>query len=248
MTPLAQMIVNDGLLPRHKRLFEGEPPDMSDLHCFDVSDVYDLAYNLSKDVERIANVPLTSFLPAQRTWIEHAKAGTRFAFLLDESAPGRVTMSQYVYGGSDDYLGVFCEEEAFDLACGETADGRRWSSKPENWSSHFLVPAFLILINSPKVIGRRQHMPHRGLEKKLAAAHGVGKYPLHAWSEIKLQVFKPVEIDDGEPHEAHLTGRRALHFCRAHIRVRLGQLEFVSAHWRGDAAIGIKQTRYLVIQ
>ena len=104
----------------------------------------------------------------------------------------------------------------------------------------------MILINSPHIIGRRQHMPHAGLERQLTRGLAGGKFPLHAWTEIKLQVAKPVEIDDGEPHEAHLTGRRALHFVRKHIRIRLGQLEYVSAHWRGDPSIGIKRSRYTV--
>lgn len=87
-------------------------------------------------------------------------------------------------------------------------------------------------------------MPHRKVERELTKAFGLGKFPLRAWTELRLTVAKPAEIDDGESHEAHLTGRRALHFCRKHIRIRNGKLEYVSAHWRGDPALGIKQTRY----
>lgn len=88
-------------------------------------------------------------------------------------------------------------------------------------------------------------MPHRGLERALIANQKlVGKFPLHAWTEIKLHVTPPKEAE-GE-HEAHLTGERALHFCRAHLRIRLGRLEVVKAHWRGNPAIGIKQSRYTV--
>jgi hypothetical protein len=108
------------------------------------------------------------------------------------------------------------------------------------------VPLMLILINSPKIIGRQTFMPNRALEREATKEFGPGKFPLHAWTEIRLQVAKPIEIDDGEPHEAHLTGQRALHFVRAHIRIRLGQLEYVSAHWRGDPALGMKQSRYNV--
>lgn len=105
--------------------------------------------------------------------------------------------------------------------------------------------ALLVLINTPKIIGRRQHMPHRGLERALLKSKApVGKYPLHAWSEILLKV-RPPEVDEND-HEAHLTGRKALHFCRAHLRIRLGRLEYVRSHWRGDPALGIKQSRYRV--
>jgi hypothetical protein len=108
--------------------------------------------------------------------------------------------------------------------------------------------SLLALINSPRIIGRQQHMPSRVLEQKLTRGFGVGKFPLHAWTEIKLEVAKPIEIDDGEPHEAHLTGRRALHFVRKHLRLWNGELIYVTSHWRGDPALGIKQSRYRVVR
>jgi hypothetical protein len=39
---------------------------------------------------------------------------------------------------------------------------------------------------------------------------------------------------------------RALHFVRAHLRLRLGRVELVRPHWRGDAQLGIKRPAYLV--
>ena len=103
----------------------------------------------------------------------------------------------------------------------------------------------LALINTPRVIGRKQHMPHAGLQKKMAAARGmVGKFPLRGWTELTLAVSPPAV--DGQEHEVRLTGGKALHFCRAHLRIRLGQVELVKPHWRGDPALGIKQTRYRV--
>ena len=105
----------------------------------------------------------------------------------------------------------------------------------------------LAIINSPKIIGRRQHMPHRGLERALIAKQkAIGKFPLHAWTEIQLKVTPPKDMSSDAPAEDHLTGQKALHFCRAHLRVRMGRLEVVRAHWRGDAALGIKRSRYKV--
>ncbi|GLK86659.1 hypothetical protein GCM10017653_47290 [Ancylobacter defluvii] len=110
-----------------------------------------------------------------------------------------------------------------------------------------LLTAFLAFINTPRIIGRRQHMPHRSLERKLVAQRAVvGKFPLHAWTEIKLHVTPPEDLSDELSHEAHLTGERALHFCRAHLRIRLGKLEVVRGHWRGDAALGIRRSRYVL--
>jgi hypothetical protein len=106
--------------------------------------------------------------------------------------------------------------------------------------------AALAIINTPRIVGRRQHMPHAGLQRELARKYGmVGKFPLQAWTEIKLEVTPPI-IEEGV-YETHLTGQRALHFCRAFLRIRLGRLEMVKSHWRGDPAIGIRQSRYTVI-
>jgi hypothetical protein len=106
--------------------------------------------------------------------------------------------------------------------------------------------AAVALINTPRVIGRQQHMPHAGLQRALARSKGmVGKFPLRAWTEIKLEVRPPVHAEGF--HEARLSGTRALHFCRAHLRVRRGQIEYVTHHWRGDASIGIKRSRYAMV-
>lgn len=110
-----------------------------------------------------------------------------------------------------------------------------------------IVYAALALINSPRVIGRRQHMPHRGLEKQLLASKvWAGTFPLQAWTEIILHCTPPKDMGSDDVSEAHLTGHRCLHFCRAHLRFRNGCLEFVRSHWRGDPALGMKQSRYVV--
>jgi hypothetical protein len=109
----------------------------------------------------------------------------------------------------------------------------------------FLHYALLALINTPRVIGQRMHYPHQRLEReKLARLKLVGKFPLRAWTEIILKVAPP-DDRSGEPsQEGHLTGERCLHFCRTYLRVRLGMLEYVDAHWRGNPALGMKQSRY----
>src|SRR5262249_29716721 len=106
----------------------------------------------------------------------------------------------------------------------------------------------LAIINTPHIIGRTTHLPHTGLQKHLARAFKMpGKYPLQPWHEVKLHVVVPSEFGGGEV-EGHLTGERALHLCRSYLRIRLGQLELVHSHWRGNPALGIKQTRYRVIE
>ena len=109
------------------------------------------------------------------------------------------------------------------------------------------VYSLLACINTPKVIGRRQRMPNAKLERRLMKQAGItGKYPLRAWTEIILEVGPPREDKNGIV-EGRLTGTRALHFVRRFYRIRNGQLEYVSPHWRGDAAVGIKRSRYKMV-
>lgn len=262
MTPLAHQIVLDSTLPLAKRRhgpLEKELRLLEGVHFFDVSAVREVAEELSDSIgesytkqEPIAP-ELLAFLPAQRVWLETTHpACDRVGILLEDQ--GELAEVQIVWRQKDGT--VILLKESFYIPMKENGEFSTVYAEKllqgknkdkgfilEAWKD--LIYAYLALINTPRVIGRRQHMPHAGLQRKLAAARGmVGKFPLHAWSEIVLEVTPPV-VDEGE-HIAGLTGGKALHFCRAHLRIRLGKLELVSAHWRGDPALGIKQSRYRV--
>lgn len=235
MTPLAHAIAKQIVLPLKKRkpvvLYGSRDPInhsdvVYDIHCFETTEVLDLACDLVDSGKLLDVISDRFFLPAPRTWIEHRREDKRRAGWLLTEAKGQPL------------LRLIAERDS-DFIVDEGALGEHHMQG--------LVLAMLAIINTPKIVGRQQFWPHRGLERDLIR-NSHGKYPLHAWHVLKLRVSKPPEIDDGEPHEAHLTGRRALHFCRSHLRVRLGQIEFVTSHWRGDAALGIKQTRYDVVR
>lgn len=109
----------------------------------------------------------------------------------------------------------------------------------------FVAYGFLSLINSPRIISQRNHFPYGRAEREaLKKMPLVGKFPLRAWTEILLRVALP-EDRSGEPsQEQHLTGEKCLHYCRTYLRIRHGMLEYVEGHWRGNPALGIKQSRY----
>jgi hypothetical protein len=122
----------------------------------------------------------------------------------------------------------------------------RQFDRPTGAIQDFVDYATLALINSPRVIGQRGHYPHgrteRDLLKKLKL---VGKFPLRAWTEIMLEVTPfPRDARREGSKEMHLTGEKCLHYCRTYLRVRLGQLEYIEGHWRGNPALGMKQSRY----
>lgn len=254
MTPLAQKLVSELTLPVKSRSFKDTAailPLLPDAHCFELSAVSRVAKDLTKKLIT-TGVPASrlAFLPSPLTWIEWQEESGRVGYLLHDTNNGKAEVYATTGRGSV-CLGAMGLLETVAEA-GQDPDAPFLWFDPRfdgvvTKGSMLLLYSALALINTPRVVGRRQHMPHAGLQRKLARARGtVGKYPLHAWSEIELDIAPP-RLDRsavGEPHETRLTGAKALHFCRCHLRIRLGHLELVSAHWRGDPALGIKQTRY----
>lgn len=267
MTPLAQAIANDACLPIAKRRFGNLANEIGlfdDLHFFECSAVAETALVLSERLVEDAhpNTERLRFLPAPRTWIEWRNDAVnggdpgRVGLLLEQNvdcaliskvvtAPdGRwrilKSMCRLPLRGSDhDLNSVF-------LA---SAPPQGWSRS--KWDVSVDVACqeavgMLAMINTPRVIGRKQHQPHAGLQRKLAAAHAIpGKYPHMAWTEIRLEVRPPRDASDEGTHETRLTGAKAKHFVRCHLRIRLGMLELVTAHHRGNEALGIKRSRYV---
>lgn len=255
MTPMAQMIMRLSMDPRAR---SGAPRMVKqfyngDIHCFEVTEVAELAGELFSADKIMLAAEQLCFLPAPKTWIEYRCAfdtppARRVGYLIEEAQDQTAIVTYAMLCADGD---IRCQEQSFRLplinhpAVGCVCPELGSTIFDKQVISHhgFEVVAFLAMINTPKVIGRRQHMPHAGLQRAIARSHGMaGKFPLRAWTEIKLEVGLP--RSDGELHEARLSGHKALHFCRAHLRVRRGRVEFVTAHWRGDPALGIKRSRY----
>jgi hypothetical protein len=263
MTPLALRIVRNLGLPKNKRSFfddVGLLPLMSDLHCFELSPVFGIAKELAGEVCDAGMLHVSQqFLPAPRTWLEFkTEAGPRIGIHLEQSGDNvsmRIayelhTEHQGFTVWSPDYVATLYLKDKENAFQPTASSSFRLDERDRSHISSccYVVYGALALINTPRIIGRRQHMPHRGLERELIRNQKmVGKFPLHAWTEILLEVRPPVEMCSDPSVEAHLTGRRALHFCRAHLRIRLGALEIVSSSWRGDPALGIRQSRYAVV-
>lgn len=265
MTPLARELANQLIQPIKKRS-KFWRDNISQLRCaldnahfFEATKAIPIFQQFADRLESMNEsefdrlIARLGFLPAPKTWIEmqRPEIGEKMAYLLEESEDKKSAKVSLFFQSAYTEIGSLSLESGDYILKGglhmlPLQIGERLTP---GWNRYFIsyLHSVLPVINSPRVIGRRQHMPHYGLERELVKKFGPGKFPLRAWTEIKLEVSKPPEIDDGEPHEAHLTGRRALHFCRKHIRIRLGKLEYVSAHWRGDPALGIKQSRYAVV-
>lgn len=105
--------------------------------------------------------------------------------------------------------------------------------------------AALAIINSPKIVDRSTRPPSSGLQKRLARRFGA-PFQLLPWHEIFLDI-RPPTTGEERGEGGRLTGPKALHFCRSFLRIRLGKLERVRAHWRGDPALGLSQASYRVM-
>ena len=270
MTPLAHFITKQLTLPLKRRRFKDDGSlliNMGDIHCFECTDIIGAARDLLEESKKQSPdqfkvkisemISQTSFLPAPKTWIEYQEENLRLGFLLIANKENKFATVLHAFGGDnkggDKVAASMRGSIRMPLVDGEGENDVCRFDMPDmeeiqlvHWVMELTV--ILAFINTPRIIGRRQHMPHCGLERHLLAQRGViGKFPLNAWTEIKLDITGPKDVSDKASVEAHYTGERALHFCRSHLRIRLGHLEIVRAHWRGDASLGIRQSRYKMV-
>lgn len=245
MTPLAHKVARELTLPLKRRTFDdsaGVLRRFDDVHCFEVTEAVPLIVEMAQSMLDFGGGITSSFLPAAKVWIEwKSPAGRRLAVLLEQSSAG-FSCTNVEEDGFRSWRGFDLSSDVKPLLATDTGLVLR---RIQSTAHSYWIAAALALINSPRIVGRRQHMPHRGLERRLTQSLGLqGKFPLRAWTEILLRVAPALDASSDTPAEAHLTGAKALHFCRAHLRVRLGKLEVVRGHWRGDASLGIKRSRY----
>lgn len=261
MTPLAHSLASQLLAPQ-KNTFWGTHNDtlrhfLSNAHFFDVSATAPLLRETTEIVKKMPEqdademIGRCAFLPAPMTWIEWKNPlvdGGRIALLAVEKGDWAHVVHIWEHGsGNTGRISLrdstWQTEEVFTPVPPKlSAQVGRDLFRQLLMHLHF----WLLLINSPQIIDRAQHKAHAGMQKKLRHSLGQKAFQLKGWTEIKLRVAKPSDIDDGEPHTSYITGKRALHFCRKHIRVRHGKLEYVRSHWRGTPESGIVRSRYKV--
>jgi hypothetical protein len=187
---------------------------------------------LVKDLETFRRL---IFHPAPKIWIEWC--GGPWADFFDANRVAMSAQDDYdldLWIGRDD--GIYRYPDSFmkDLRKKCLSDKHADQITPDDrWLGEFLqcTSTVLAIINSPKIVEQRAHAPHKGLVRQLRASKYPEITPTEPWHEIKLRITKPEYIDDGEPHADVITGRRALHFCRRHLRVcHSGVLTYVTSH------------------
>lgn len=259
MTPLARKIALQLTLPVSARCDHDDEArvieKMDDVHCFDCTNINYICYEFAEKLLRQeVYIEEAAFLPAPKTWIElrcsTVDESDREAFLLIEDKSGNKCDVFSIISIDDWYASHYVGQ--LRLYC--PISNVRGSVVPISWEGRsgddydrlepFFVYALLSLINAERGVSRRVHAPHKTLQKRLLAQRKViGRFPLHAWTEIVLPVGERPS-PEGAVGASGLTGERCLHFVRKFRRTRLGRTEYVRAHWRGDGSLGIKRSRY----
>jgi hypothetical protein len=104
--------------------------------------------------------------------------------------------------------------------------------KPSVW-------AVMALINSPKII-RKVAVDVSRINKRREA---LGRYTFHPHHEVRLNVDKHIIKTVAGSGDG---SSKCLHFVRTHLRFvpTQGNYTLVHPHWRGDPALGIRDTHY----
>lgn len=276
MTPIAQKLLKqqsdksiglDHLMKRDMQV-------LTTMRCFDCTAVSEMAHDLAHDMlEKERLTSQLAFLPAPATWIEYIKEGggtgtgpaMRIAYLLQETQGGTftsVSLASFVtkhFAENENItqqmapfinkviIGPMGELQLRDQASFDGIEMSKWTEQPApDAEQAAIIYALLAIINTPHFVGRREHQPHTGLQRQLRQELGQKDLTLLPWTEILLQIrdHRAGASAQGDT----LTGQKAFHFVRSFLRVRLGKLELVKAHSRGNPDIGIRQTSYRVVQ
>ena len=192
--------------------------------------IADALWQVSGDV-----LAATFFLPSPETWLEWRVGPDRLGYLLRASTEAEVEIYVLATDGVEHVMTMPRRKLGWYNVAPEYEN-----QAAGIWNA---VAVFLAIINTPRLVGRRYHNPHRGLEREIRRA-GNSTLQLRPWSEIRLEITPKAATGEGPER---LCGRKCLHFCRSHIRVQNGRLVVVRSHWRGDAALGVVQATYRVV-
>jgi hypothetical protein len=265
MTPMAHAIAKDAALPIVKRRFGDGAQQVGlfkGLHFFECSGVMQEARHLGCKFQKQkkAAYEKLAFLPFARTWIEfltpESDRSKRCAYLLEHDGEDRfqVRMVYWDLDGEIEHtapiasLPLYNSPDVGSYNLLNSGLKRQADNQTRQLVDATVLTIYgvLALINSPRITMREQHAPHAGLARALRDVGGIpGRFPLEGWDTITLLV-QPPQIDNGPPHETHLTGERARHWVRHYTKISYGQVVYVREHERGHRRNGIKRTRYSV--
>jgi hypothetical protein len=230
-------------LPQTRQLVEGA-------RCLRVhNDVIELAGGIVHEPEKLAAAAPYIFLPAVDTWMEWEDEVGNIGLFFGGKGES-VTMGRGFFAvqkhqdptDQGDMLIFNYDLESYQInhLPHPTMDmSDRLIHAQATSQLKPIIFAVLALINSPKII-RTREIDITRLNKKRAS---LGRYTFHPHHEVRLNVDKrSITTVKGEGDGAS----KCLHFVRTHLRFvpTQGGYTLVHPHWRGDPALGIRDTHY----
>lgn len=258
MTPLAHKIIRDSFSGPGASEFIDRAKLMSEFrrefHPFEVTQVLPLMRSFASTMMADALPSIEwSFLPAERTWIEWEADGVRLGAMMIRDGGSATVVMACDKPLCSEPLGILPLRDDLERFA---ADPARTIELHKDWcGTHgdrttvyvvFALYAALLIINSPKVIGRTLERPHRGLVRQVSRrAVYQPFFPLQAYTEIQLRA-ETIDETAAADVTSTLTGRLCEHWVRAHQQRYRGIWQIVRDYWRGDPALGTRHSRYIV--
>jgi hypothetical protein len=234
-------------------------PFPNDTKCFELTEAAGLLLSLVRDAKTKGIAYAMSFLPAPLTWLEMDVGGGRLVAIYLRELKEQL-LSELTYIEANDKYSKAVKFPPIQLL--SDSDPDEWaitatqyvidnyqppSSREDTLKNVYNMVLFtysaLAVINSPRIVGRVDNQPMVKLSKDQGKRTGQ-PYRLLPWHRVQLNIT-PSARDGGDPART-LSGPRALHYCRQHLRIKRGKLEYVRGHFRGDAAVGISRSYYSV--
>lgn len=259
MTPLAMRVANELILPLRRRSFY-DPCNMlkriTEAHCFECTAIFPMMCEMfdvgGKDHITAESMASDMFMPAPVTWLEWKlpEANDRFGLMLVQGGDDERVISRIIACNAEGFYSaavIDSDRRAFDNRYDGLPDAADYLDFNVGATREMSCVALIMLaiINQQQIIDRHRRQVHAGLRRNLHRA--LGRYPLLAWEEIKLRVGPPRDASAKASGARVSTEDMPLHFVRAHRRKTLVLRDVVKAHWRGNPALGMKQTRYRMV-
>lgn len=254
MTPLARFIFEQAF--QNKGEIRQLAYDLYEAHFFDVTRIADYIQNYQSILTK-SDFKYMLFTPAPLTWIEcdttklkqfdlNAEFPINLAtgILLTEikTGPDTKVLAYLRYHKERSSAGIYLTGDekpnfiySFDN-CGKL------NRDMNDWDLFVLI--LLGMINRPREFGQLSHNMHKGFVKKISdSGIRAGKFPFRAYTEILLPVGLPEDKSSLSSRPTGLTWNNPLHFVRKHLR----KGKEIESFWRGDPALGIKRSRYVLV-
>ncbi len=182
-------------------------------------------------VMRPADVAAAIPLPAPLAWLELTVAGERVGVLFQTEGEAMRQARCIVARKAVNEPALHISTALIDM------DGGGFDGLASYIGDAFI--GAIAMLATPALCTKRPV----NLEKLNKSRARSGKPPLFSHDIMTIDLGRPSEAKAKYSGDGHT---RPHHFCRAFLRFRLGKMEMVRPHWRGNAAVGVRAPNFRV--